>query len=823
MASFVVLAFIPSVTTTTTSPTSPPSSSFAFGIEAITSSSASSTAGAAHTLGSRRRIFGGHTIRRTGTVHSSPIASSSVSEDTGTHEGGTTEDDAVDTGGSCCETGTCAENENQNQNEDREEDDGIIPITVLSGFLGSGKTTVLTHLLENKDGNCPVGIVVNDIADVNIDGKLLKAIQRANEDGSSRSSNDGLIELENGCACCSLSDELLASVTELVTVSDMRSNNPDSTLKPFKHIVIEMSGVSDPRNIRTTFQEAQQYGMAVMDRVKLDTMVTVIDAECYETYFYSNATASRAETPELFLDEEDGQFGDDDDEDDEDDEDKAWMNDVPPELLRAIMGGKIDHDDGKNGVAELLVGQTETADVILLNKCDLLEDNDDEDDNDAVSGDEGAAEQHRSTSKTQKLQRLTELVRAMNPRPTTTILESTYGKVPIQSLLGVARGEGVTQSGAVDDHRNFVDAAKPPSYATFTLDTPCEDPTCTDESHSHSHSHSEHAATLDTATSSSASTSACDDPPTCTDESHSHSHSHSHSNVADDDEEEDCKDPKCTDPTHSHSHSHSHNHDGEGEEEDGKSTHAGIGTFVYKARRPFHPERMVSFLRKLPIARGLPEDEDDDDDYEDVPAPASALDTIPDATLEVLRGVLRSKGFVWSADSHILSMYWSHAGTSFEYKCLGQWWASISRTLWPPDVGDYVLHDYDNIYHNEIDDSTDADDADHEAAGVDNTRIATVGDRRQELVFIGLGFGASKKQQLIQETLDRCLLTDPEYEKYRSIISHTHTYTPAAADTAYADDGNADEDEDDTQQPYDAETVLQEVFPSQLDSSYDNY
>ena len=76
---------------------------------------------------------------------------------------------------------------------------------------------------------------------------------------------------------------------------------------------------------------------------------------------------------------------------------------------------------------------------------------------------------------------------------------------------------------------------------------------------------------------------------------------------------------------------------------------------------------------------------------------------------------------------------------------------------------------------------------------------------------------------MIQETLDRCLLTDPEYEKYRSIILHTHKYTPAAADTAYADDGNADEDEDDTQQPYDAETVLQEVFPSQLDSSYDNY
>jgi len=102
-----------------------------------------------------------------------------------------------------------------------------IPITVLAGFLGSGKTTLLQNLLENNEG-LRIGVIVNDVASVNIDSKLV-----SNENKAA-----GMVELQNGCACCSRSEELLQSVSELVTMSDMRGEDDG-----FHHIVVEMSGV----------------------------------------------------------------------------------------------------------------------------------------------------------------------------------------------------------------------------------------------------------------------------------------------------------------------------------------------------------------------------------------------------------------------------------------------------------------------------------------------------------------------------------------------------------------------------------------------------
>ncbi|OEU10474.1 hypothetical protein FRACYDRAFT_164318, partial [Fragilariopsis cylindrus CCMP1102] len=99
---------------------------------------------------------------------------------------------------------------------------------------------------------------------------------------------------------------------------------------------------------------------------------------------------------------------------------------------------------------------------------------------------------------------------------------------------------------------------------------------------------------------------------------------------------------------------------------------------------------------------------------------------------------LRSKGFVWCASSNINSMYWSHSGISFDYKCLGQWWATVSRRVWPVGVDESKA----------------------------TRKIDTVGDRRQEIVFIGLGFDSPIKQKQIQDTLDHCLLTQNEYDEY---------------------------------------------------------
>ena len=119
-----------------------------------------------------------------------------------------------------------------NKNEDK------VPITLLSGFLGSGKTCTLQHLLENKNTlGVKIGVIVNHVAKINIDAKLVTA-----------TSDNGIVELQNGCACCSLADELLTSVHALLMNGNNNNNN-----KKKKHgrraldaVVVELSGVADP-------------------------------------------------------------------------------------------------------------------------------------------------------------------------------------------------------------------------------------------------------------------------------------------------------------------------------------------------------------------------------------------------------------------------------------------------------------------------------------------------------------------------------------------------------------------------------------------------
>ena len=112
------------------------------------------------------------------------------------------------------------------------EDDTRVPITLLSGFLGSGKTCTLQHLLETTE-DVRIGVIVNDVASVNIDSKLI-----------SGKTNDGILELQNGCACCSLADELLTSVDTLL--STKKSHGHSSGEGNFDALVVELSGVADP-------------------------------------------------------------------------------------------------------------------------------------------------------------------------------------------------------------------------------------------------------------------------------------------------------------------------------------------------------------------------------------------------------------------------------------------------------------------------------------------------------------------------------------------------------------------------------------------------
>ncbi len=185
-----------------------------------------------------------------------------------------------------------------------------LPVTVLSGFLGAGKTTVLSHVLNNRQGK-KVAVIVNDMSEINIDSAFVQ-----NEITLNRS-EEKLVEMSNGCICCTLREDLLEEVTNLA--QDGR----------FDYLLIESTGISEPLPVAETFTFADENGVSLSDVANLDTMVTVVDAL-------------------NFLRDYDG---------------AKYLRDT---------GESLGEDDTRN-VADLLVDQVEFADVILVSKTDLVD------------------------------------------------------------------------------------------------------------------------------------------------------------------------------------------------------------------------------------------------------------------------------------------------------------------------------------------------------------------------------------------------------------------------------------------------------------------
>jgi G3E family GTPase len=315
-----------------------------------------------------------------------------------------------------------------------------VPMTLLSGFLGTGKTCALQHLLENKE-KLKIGVIVNDVASINIDAKLIAG-----------QSNGDMIELQNGCACCSLQDELFFSVEKLIKGRDLDA------------VVVELSGVADPAAIQSNWKAAPD---VIREMADIYRVVTLVDACTFGTDYMTWDMAGQRQ---------------------------GW-----------VMEG--DDCTGNRKVSELLAEQVEAANLILVNKVDVAS-------TEQVKVATAVARALNSKAELAQVQygRISPQLILGTPKveqlevpqdcddPAYTDTSHSHSHDHEHAAVDCNAPE-CTDTSHSHSHEHEPACNDPDctdeshDHSNHLTESTCDDPTCTDESHSHSHSHDHRTST----------------------------------------------------------------------------------------------------------------------------------------------------------------------------------------------------------------------------------------------------------------------------------------------------------------------------------------